>query len=86
MKLLLKRINIGLLVAMTILISFGIIFLAAGKDRISSDILFGASLVFPFIIAFKGIEFMIENQLFKAFMSILLLSLVCVISLILVFV
>ena len=85
MKKLLKRINIGLLITMTILILSGIITLAVGNDKLSSEVFFLASLIFPFLIASKGIEFIIDNQLIKAFMSILLLSLVCVISLILVF-
>jgi hypothetical protein len=85
MKIILKRISTGLLVTIAILVLSGIIMLANNNDELSTELLFLASLVFPFLIAAKGIEFIIDNQLVKASMSFLLLSLVCVLSLILVF-
>ncbi|MBW8324808.1 MAG: hypothetical protein K0M50_08605 [Prolixibacteraceae bacterium] len=85
MKIILKRISTGLLVTIAILVLSGIIMLANNNDELSTELLFLASLVFPFLIAAKGIEFIIDNQLIKASMSFLLLSLVCVLSLILVF-
>lgn len=85
MKIILKRISTGLLVTIAILVLSGIIMLANNNDELSTELLFLASLVFPFLIAAKGIEFVIDNQLVKASMSFLLLSLVCVLSLILVF-
>ncbi len=85
MKIILKRISTGLLVTIAILVLSGIIMLVHNNDELSTELLFLASLVFPFLIAAKGIEFIIDNQLIKASMSFLLLSLVCVLSLILVF-
>ncbi|MFA5329188.1 MAG: hypothetical protein WC384_15445 [Prolixibacteraceae bacterium] len=85
MNTILKRINLCLLIAMIVLIVSGLIFMANGKENLSNDILFIAAITFPFSLAAKGIEFMIDNQLLKAFLSILLLSLVCMLSIIFVF-
>lgn len=81
----LKRINLGLLIALIVLVLSGLILMAKGKEQLSNDILFIAALSFPFALAAKGIEFMIENQLLKAFLSIILLTLVCMLSIIFVF-
>lgn len=85
MKLLIKRINTVLLVVTTLLVLSGLFLLIFRKDPLSTKVLLAASVVFPFLIASKGIEFIIDNQHSKAFLSILLLSIICVISIIFVF-
>ena len=82
----LKRINVVLIVGISILLIAGLIVMALGKEQLSKDILFFASGVFPFLLGSKGVEFMVENQLMKAFLSILTLSLVCLMLIIFVFV
>ncbi len=81
-----KRINIGLIIGISILLVSGLFFMAKGKEQLSEDILFFASIAFPFFLGAKGIEYMIENQLLKAFLFILLLSLVCISLIIFVFI
>lgn len=86
MKSTIKRINLGLLIALAILVASGLTLMATGKEKLSTDILFAAAIISPIFLATKGIEFIIENQLRKAFLSILLLSVVCMLSIIFVFV
>lgn len=86
MKVRLKKINIVLLISLVGLLILSLSTMFWGKDQLSTDLLFGASVIFPFFIATKGIEFMIENQRLKVFVSMLLLSLVCILSLILIFI
>ena len=86
MNSIIKRINLGLLIALPILVTTGLILMATGNDKLSTGVLLAAAVVSPIFLATKGIEFMIENQLQKAFLSILLLSLVCLMSIIFVFI
>lgn len=86
MKSTIKRINLGLLIALAILVASGLTLMATGNEKLSTDILLIAAVTSPVFLATKGIEFIIENQLRKAFLSILLLSVVCMLSIIFVFV
>jgi hypothetical protein len=86
MSSIIKRINLGLLIVLTILVTSGLTLMATGNDIVSSDFLLAAALTFPIFLATKGIEFIIKNQIRKAFLSILLLSLVCLMSIIFVFI
>ena len=80
-----KRINLGLLITLAILVALGLILMVVGNEKLSIDFLLAAAVVSPIFLATKGIEFIIENQLRKAFLSILLLSMVCLLSIIFVF-
>lgn len=86
MKTIIKRINIGLLIVLAVTITSGLTLMATENERISTDFLLVSAITSPIFLATKGIEFMIENQLQKAFLSILLLSVVCMLSIIFVFV
>ena len=86
MKSIVKRINFGLLFTLTILVVSGLTLMAVGNEKISVDIFLATAVISPILLATKGIEFMIENELRKAFLSILLLSVVCMISIIFVFI
>lgn len=86
MKAIIMWINIVLLVVLAILVVLGLIALARGNDSLSTDALFAAAVISPVFLAAKGVEFLFENQLRKAFMSILLLSVVCLLSILFVFV
>jgi len=86
MKSIIKRINHGLLIVLAVSIALGLTFMATGNEKLSTDFLLTAAVTSPIFLATKGMEFMIENQLRKAFLSILLLSLVCMLSLIFIFV
>ncbi len=81
-----KQINQMLLIVLGVSVALGLILMAIGNEKLSTNILIVAAIVSPIYLATKGIEFMIENQLRKAFLSILLLSLVCMLSIIFVFV
>lgn len=81
-----KYISIGLLVFQVFLIFLGLLVNLLGQEILSTRVFFIASVFFPFTLASKGMEYIINNQLFKALLSILLLSLVCVLSIIFVFV
>lgn len=86
MEKILKALNTGLLVLLVFLILFGLLIRLSGNEVLTGRLFFAASVFFPFILATKGMEYMISNQMFKALLSILLLSLICVISIIFVFV
>jgi len=86
MKSIVKRINLTLLIALAVTITSGLTLMATGNEKLSTDILVAAAVTSPIFLATKGIEFMIKNQLRKAFLSILLLSLVCMLSIIFIFV
>jgi len=86
MKSIIKRINLGLLIVLAVSIASGLILMAIGNERLSADFLLAAAVTSPIFLATKGIEFIMENQLRKAFLSILLLSVVCMLSIIFVFV
>jgi uncharacterized membrane protein YfcA len=81
-----KRINLVLLIVLAATIASGLILMASGNEKLSTDFLLAAAVISPILLATKGIEFIIENQLRKAFLSILLLSVVCMLSIIFVFV
>lgn len=86
MKYLIKRINFGLLITLSFFVASGLTMMATGNEKLSTGMLIAAAVTSPVFLATKGIEFMIENQLRKAFLSILLLSVVCMLSIIFVFV
>jgi hypothetical protein len=86
MKLLIKRINLGLVIILAILVVSGLTIMAMGNGKTGIGILLITAVISPILLATKGIEFMIKNELRKAFLSILLLSVVCVISIIFVFI
>jgi hypothetical protein len=81
-----KYLSTGLLVFQAFLILLGLLISLLGNEFLSSRVFFIASVCFPFTLASKGMEYIISNQLFKALLSIILLSLVCVLSIIFVFV
>ena len=86
MDFIIKRINIALMIVLGVTIVSGLILMATGNEKLSTDFLLVAAVTSPIFLATKGIEFIIENQLWKAFLSILLLSVVCMLSIIFVFV
>ncbi|MDD2304098.1 MAG: hypothetical protein PHP53_05350 [Prolixibacteraceae bacterium] len=86
MDFIIKRINIALMIVLGVTIVSGLILMATGNEKLSTDFLLVAAVTSPIFLATKGIEFIIENQLRKAFLSILLLSVVCMLSIIFVFV
>jgi hypothetical protein len=81
-----NRINLVLLIVLAITIASGLTLMATGNEKLSTDFLLAAAVISPIFLATKGIEFMIKNQLRNAFLSILLLSVVCMISIIFVFI
>jgi hypothetical protein len=86
MNSIIKRINLLLLVVLGLMVTLGLILMATGNEQLSTDFLLVAAVTSPILLATKGMEFMIENQFLKAFLSILLLSVVCLLSIIFVFV
>jgi uncharacterized membrane protein YozB (DUF420 family) len=86
MKLIIVWINNVLFIVLAILVVLGLILIARGNDNLATDVLLAAAIIVPIFLAAKGIEFAFENQLRKAFMSILLLSVVCLLSILFVFV
>lgn len=86
MKSIIGRINLGLLITLSILVASALILMAAGNEKIAAEILLTTAVISPIFLATKGIEFIFENELRKAFLSILLLSVVCMISIIFVFI
>ena len=86
MKLKLERINIFFLIILVLLIVSGLYFMAFGNEKISTKLLYLAAIMAPVSLALKGIEFILENRPRKAFMSILLLSVFCILALLFVFV
>ena len=86
MRSIIKRINLGILIVLAVSVALGLILIATGKEKLSTDIFLATAITFPIFLATKAIEFMIKNQLRKAFLSILLLSVVCMLSIIFVFV
>jgi hypothetical protein len=81
-----NRINLVLLIVLAITIALGLTLMATGNEKLSTDFLLAAAVISPIFLATKGMEFMIENQPRKAFLSILLLSVVCMLSIIFIFV
>jgi hypothetical protein len=73
-------------VVLAVSIALGLALMAIGNEKLSTNFLLATAVASPIFLATKGMEFMIENQLRKAFLSILLLSLVCMLSIIFVFV
>lgn|GEM_PF-3393901 len=86
MKLVLPIINMMLIVLVCCLILFGLIFLFLNNDALSTGLFFSASIIFPFLVALKVIEFLLDNQFQKVMISVILLSLVCILSIVVAFV
>lgn len=80
MRTTIAQINIVLAISLTILVVFGLSLLAFGISWLSKDFLFVAAIAFPLVLASKGIQFIVEKQLRKAFMSIILLSVFCLLA------
>ena len=80
------QINTVLIIAMTILMMLGLMLLALGISWLSRDFMLVAVFAIPLILASKGIQFIIEKQLRKALMSIVILSVFCILTLFFVFV
>ena len=74
------------MIVLAVSIASGLTLMATGSEKLSTDFLLGAAVISPIFLATKGMEFMIENQLRKAFLSIVLLSVVCMLSIIFIFV
>lgn len=64
----------------------GLLMMAIGQDKFATNMLLVAAVITPIFLATKGIEFIVEHQLRKAFVSILLLSVVCLLAILFVFV
>lgn len=86
MKTTITHLNTVLIISMFTLVALGIILLGFGIDWLSKDFLLVAVFMFPLVIASKGIQFIVEKQLRKAFMSIVMLSVFCLLALLFVFV
>ncbi len=86
MKIVLPIINMMLIVLVSCLVLFGLIFLFLNNDALSTALFFGASIIFPFLVALKVIEFLMDNQSQKVMISVILLSLVCILSIVVAFV
>jgi len=71
---------------MTILLFLGLILMALGVFWLSRDFILISIFTLPLILASKGIQFIIEKQLRKALMSIIMLSVFCILTLLFVFV
>lgn len=86
MKSTIERINIFLVIVLAVFVASGLFLMAIGKDKYATNMLLVAAAITPIFLATKGIEFIVEHQLRKAFVSILLLSVVCLLSILFVFV
>ncbi len=86
MKSTIERINMFLVIVLAIFVISGLFLMAVGKDKFATNMLLVAAAITPIFLATKGIEFIVEHQLRKAFVSILLLSVVCLLSILFVFV
>lgn len=86
MKSTIERINIFLVIVLAVFVASGLFLMAVGKDKFATNMLLVAAAITPIFLATKGIEFIVEHQLRKAFVSILLLSVVCLLSILFVFV
>lgn len=86
MKSTIERINIFLVIVLAVFVASGLFLMAVGKDKYATNMLLVAAAITPIFLATKGIEFIVEHQLRKAFVSILLLSVVCLLSILFVFV
>jgi len=80
------QINTVLIIAMTILMMLGLMLLALGISWLSRDFILVGVFAIPLILASKGIQFVVEKQLRKALMSIVILSVFCILTLLFVFV
>ncbi len=86
MRTFIKRLNFSLMLVVMVLVFAGLLIMVSGNDHLSVDVIFVASIAFPLFVAGKCVEYIFENQIRKAFLSIFLLSLVCMLSIIFVFV
>lgn len=86
MKTSIAKTNNILAVLLGIFIVLGLLFLLFGKDSLSKGSFLSAVFSFPLVLATKGIQFIAEKQLYKASISIVILSVFCILSLLFVFV
>ena len=86
MNIVLRQVNLALLISASAFLIFGLLFLALGYEQMSSDTFLLTSIAFPIFLALKGIEFMLDNQTTKAYLSIIILSLICILTIIFVFI
>ena len=75
-----------MVIVLAVFVASGLFLMAVGKDKYATNMLLVAAAITPIFLATKGIEFIVEHQLRKAFVSILLLSVVCLLSILFVFV
>jgi len=81
-----KYINIGLVILISSLVILGITLNILGSLQFSTRLFYAAAISFPILLATKGMEYMLQNLLMKAILSIILLSLVCMMSIAFVFI
>jgi uncharacterized membrane protein YfcA len=86
MKSTIERINMFLVMILAFFVISGLLMMAIGQDKFATNMLLVAAVITPIFLATKGIEFIVEHQLRKAFVSILLLSVVCLLAILFVFV
>ena len=86
MKIMLPIINMMLIVLVCCLILFGLIFLFLSNDALSTALFFSASIILPFLVALKIIEFLMDKQIQKVVVSVILLSVVCILSILVAFI
>jgi hypothetical protein len=82
----LKQINRGLLGSMAFLLIAGLILMVSENETMPGIFLFMAAICLPLYLAAKITEYMISNQFRLAILSILLLSFICMLSIIFVFI
>lgn len=75
-----------MVIVLAVFVASGLFLMALGNDKFATNMLLVAAAITPIFLATKGIEFIVEHQLRKAFVSILLLSVVCLLSILFVFV
>lgn len=86
MQTVIKYLNNGLSVLIITLVITGLTLNFTGNLSYSTKVFFVVAVIIPMLLASKGVEFMLSNHFFKAFLSIVLLSLVCMMSIVFVFV
>ena len=67
-------------IAFAVSVASGLILMVSEYEKLSAHILITAIVISPVSLAAKGIEFMIENQFWKASLSFLMLSVICILS------
>jgi hypothetical protein len=86
MKTKIAQVNTVLIISMTILLFLGLTLMTFGIFWLSKDFILLSVFTLPLILASKGIQFIIEKQLRKALMSIVMLSAFCILSLFFAFI